>query len=262
MAKDYAKFVPPKSRSTKKNTWHAGHTFAFMFVLLGVLASSYVVYAVKAQTTGTNVERMSVVWSKITTFVQHKKLALKTIPVTVVANNAPPPVRFDFYNELPNMQMPVDDSQNVASAPPPPPLSPSKPMPVAVSEPQPVPQDTAPVIPVAIKNKPIDATASVEKPAINADDVGDLLAAEHPAEQIVERYVVQLGIFQSEEAANKLREAITSVGFEATVVKVAHGKQKFYHVQQGPYENVASAKLSQQRLGKRGIVSVIQKLSA
>jgi cell division protein FtsN len=45
------------------------------------------------------------------------------------------------------------------------------------------------------------------------------------------------------------------------IVKVTQGNHKLYHVQQGPYETAALAKSFQQRLEKRGIISVIQKAS-
>lgn len=292
MAKDYAKFVPPKSRKAKKGSLRVGSILVSFIVLFSAIVVGCFVYFDKTQTTGSHAERAAVAVSKVMALVQHKKVSAKPAVATVVANNEPPPVHFDFYNELPNMQMPVDDPRNVASVPPPP--AASKPAPAVSAQPVPavakaempetadvdvannaVPSATTATVdaeapPVVVKaNAPV-TNKQTAKSAFDADDVSDLLAAEHKTEannhqadvnHPAQSYVLQLGVFQSEAAANTLRDAIISVGFKAAVVKVAHGSHKLYHVQQGPYEDVAAAKQLQQRMEKRGIISSIQKAS-
>jgi cell division protein FtsN len=244
-------------------------------------------------------------FAKLVALVHHKKPTavdpkLAANKKAAVTDGQPQPVHFDFYDELPNMQMPAEDSQpsSVASAPAPtpkpalpesvaeapsasaepevanatPPTNPGQPAApiatVAEAKPaQPVPvsaaqsvavnatQPSATPAPRLATAKPVASTAAPR--IFNPEEVSDLLAAEHG----VSRYVIQLGVFQSEEAANRLREAIVSVGFDAVVVKVKEGNHKSYHVQQGPYATAELAKVSQQRLEKRGIISIIKKAS-
>ncbi len=286
MAKDYAKFVPPKSRLARKNKWRVGYVMVFILLLLGAMAAGCFVYIDKTATMGARAERVKTVMSKIVAWAQHKKIAVKPAAPVAVANNQPPPVHFDFYNELPNMQMPADEPKSVASAPPafvpkptPAESAPTNPAPAVVKAETP----TAPVVastvqatPIAPENMDTTVTPTVAKietvatpeqsakAAFDVDDVDHLLATEQKAVVVhqAQRYVVQLGVFQSEIAANTLRDAVTSVGFHAAVVPVKHGNRNLYHVQQGPYESVAAAKQLQQQLGKRGIISIIQKASA
>jgi cell division protein FtsN len=194
------------------------------------------------------------------------------------------PVRFDFYNALPNMQMPVENLQPPVPAAPPPasvavvsdtpatsaatppdatPETPSLPQteeaPPTTAAAEPTVPESAPVTTAAITTPdtaavtPVVATAAT--PVFNAKEITDLLAAE----QGLTRYVVQLGVFQTEVAANRLRDAIASVGFPVRVVKSKQGNHRIYSVQQGPYDTAALAKSTQQRLAKRGIISTIQK---
>ena len=293
MAKNYAKFVPPKSRSRKKQ-WRTEVVVAIFLVVTGVLAFGSFLYVERSQ--GAGGQHLAAVFSKLVALVHPKKITVpeKQTPAksVAVAKSGPEPVHFDFYNELPNMQMPAEDQQTVASSTPPPKVTPAAPTeappalpapvvaaaqpssavdePVAVATAAPV-ADAAMVaaakpaqVPVPQPAAPVKAAPPViakippPAPVFNPEEVSNLLAAEHG----LQRYVIQLGVFQSQAAARQLREAIMSVGFDVVVVAVKQGNHKVYHVQQGPYESAALAKLSQQRLEKRGIISVIQKASA
>jgi cell division protein FtsN len=285
MAKNYAKFVPPKSRSSRKKQWRTEVVVAVFLLCGGAIAFGSFLYVERAQEVMTSSDHSDSgpsVFAKFIALIHHKKAT--TVDPKLASNkkaaaassDQPPGVHFDFYNELPNMQMPADEQAGAMNTPSPAPRAASQEH--AAAEPAPASElvvvEAKPVAPVVASAAPLPLPAklmpAVPKPVVakaaapksparifNPDEVTDLLAAEHG----VQRYVIQLGVFQSEAAANRLREAIVSVGFEAAIVKVTQGNHKIYHVQQGPYESAALAKSSQQRLEKRGIISVIQKVS-
>jgi cell division protein FtsN len=285
MAKNYAKFVPPKSRSSRKKKWRTEVVVAVFLLCGGAMAFGSFLYFERVQGVVTSEQSGPSVFAKLVALIHHKKattvdskLAINKKAVTADSDH-PPGVHFDFYNELPNMQMPADEQAGAMNTPQAAPKAASQepatepasgepvvaqaaasvvatPVPVvANATPSPLPVKAIPSVP----KSPVAKVAAAKLPAriFNPEEVSDLLAAEHG----VQRYVIQLGVFQSEAAANRLREAITSVGFDVAIVKVTEGNRKLYHVQQGPYETAALAKSFQQRLEKRGIISVIQKAS-
>jgi cell division protein FtsN len=122
---------------------------------------------------------------------------------------------------------------------------------------------------LAALNQPVEITPApgveehaplTRQPVIfNTADLGALLAAENTAQ--TSQYVIQLGVFESEEAAHRMVAAINSVGFEGSVVKTQQGPQERFRVQQGPFASRELAKMTQQRMQKRGIISIIRKIA-
>jgi cell division protein FtsN len=251
MEKDYAKFIPPKKRSQSK-TKGSAYFFIFLFVmvLLGA-GGGYFLY----------VKQPAALFSKEVALLAHKKNLLNVKPVKKLtqANAAQAPeVQFDFYSELPNMQVTFSEPGAVAKS-----LTQLKaPSTVKIEE------INSPEIKTAsIKAEDIDelpelnaaapASRATNQPDIfNTDELKTLLDAESQSSAAA-HYVIQLGVFESEAAAARLLAAINAVGFEGNVVKSPSG----YRVQQGPYASKELAKLTQQRLQKRGIISIIRKLA-
>jgi cell division protein FtsN len=242
MAKDYAKFIPPKQRSQSKSK---GSAYFFIFLLAMVLLGTTGAYFLLAK-------QPTAIFSKGMALLTHKKDPQAVKPVVKIAQSVKPPeVQFDFYSELPNMQVTLSEPSLVAKG-----LTELK-DPVVVAK-------TESIKPETIKAEDIDElpelndsthalTVPKQPDIFNTDELKSLLDAEnHSASG---QYVIQLGVFESQAAAARLLEAINAVGFEGNVVKSPSG----YRVQQGPYASKELAKLSQQRLQKRGIISIIRK---
>jgi cell division septation protein DedD len=64
-----------------------------------------------------------------------------------------------------------------------------------------------------------------------------------------EQYVLQLGVFNNEAAAAQARVSLLLAGVEVDMVKNPEG----YCLQQGPYIDLAQAKLARQRLETKGM---------
>ncbi len=260
MAKDYAKFIPPKKRPQSKSKGSA-YFYIFLSVLVLLAASGgYLLYA-----------KQPAVFSKSLALLIHKKIPAVGKPaVKKVALAEPPAVQFDFYSELPNMQVTFSEPGVVTKG-----LTqikePVKTADLKVSE----------IKTAVVKAEDIDALPELNAPGatlnsapkqpdiFNTNELKSLLDAENqtPGNQTGNQslgnlsagaqYVIQLGVFESQAAAQRLLEAINAVGFEGNVVKSPSG----YRVQQGPYGSREIAKLTQQRMQKRGIIAIIRKIA-
>ena len=131
-------------------------------------------------------------------------------------------MHFDFYTELPNMQMAIGTLAEADKTP--------KILPAAVSP--------AAVAPVVAKNTAATTPAKLDK-----------------------QYMIQVGTYASSANAGQMRISLLLAGFDASVVKVKIGTKDQYRVQRGPYPKMASAKAAQQALIKQGIDSEIAELS-
>lgn len=138
-------------------------------------------------------------------------------------------VKFDFYTQLPAMQVNV------------PPVSAAKAPPVVSSD-----KLTAD-IDRSIKE------AHTTKSQIDRHD-GNPATSKQP-------YVIQLGIFKDRMAAKELRVSLLLAGVDADVVKITVQNQDNYRVQAGPYVSTKAAKLAQQKISRKGIESIILKLA-
>jgi cell division protein FtsN len=246
MAKDYAKFIPPKKRPQSKSK---GSAYFFIFlsvlVLLGA-GGGYFFYA-----------KQPALFSKGFALLTHKKIPPAVKPVVKpLAQASAPEVQFDFYSELPNMQVTFSEPGVVTKG-----LTQIKEPTAAKTADSKDPElKTAGIRAEDIDelpelNAPAPATSSAAKqPDIfNTNALKSLLDAE--SQTAGSQYVIQLGVFESLEAAQRLLAAINAVGFEGNVIKSPNG----YRVQQGPYGSKELAKLTQQRMQKRGIISIIRK---
>ena len=243
MPKDYAKFVPPKSRLNAPQRWPVTIVVVVvaLLVLLGGIGGLYLYTA--------HAPAQADFLAKLSALIHHQKIATK--PAAKLASAAaaqPRTVRFDFYEQLPNMQMPVE-APVIASAPAP------------TSIPAPVLAE-APKIPTMPAPAPV-----VQQAAFNPDQLTHLLEAEQPKLApapptpvvAANHFIIQMGDFDTDAGAKGLVAAIKSVGFDARVVKILRSGRTIYQVQQGPYENMALATQAQLRMQKRGLISSIVK---
>jgi cell division protein FtsN len=261
MAKDYAKFVPAKPRSSRQKRWRLEIAFAFFLLILTVAG---VVYYAKHNTTDLTAgnPKLEALIAKVSTFFQKEKKALEVKPtnstLASATDNPAPAVQFDFYNELPNMQvaMATEDSSVMALKTATSTTNEKSSLPavntVTKEKPLPVEQEQ---VSVAVNKPALSQAVSVVKP----QEISDMLTAEK--ENQTKQYYIFLGTFSNQQAASRMLAALNEVGFQAQIVKVKQGKQAVYRVQQGPYATIPLARLNQQRLQKRGIVSEIQKVT-
>ena len=71
------------------------------------------------------------------------------------------------------------------------------------------------------------------------------------------RYVLQLGSFNSEQAAQALQKKVRQKGFRAYVFTAFTGDQTFYRVQIGPYKNQDAAENEHDKLQDQKIPSIL-----
>jgi cell division protein FtsN len=127
-------------------------------------------------------------------------------------------VQFDFYTELPNMQVNLPETTELKSA-------------------------------------SVAAPASIKKPAgkmMQIDESIQTVLAKQSADIIpkkVVQFVLQLGEFHDPVSASQLRLSLLLAGIETEIIKTP---EKTYRVQQGPWTSERQAKLAEKVLSKKG----------
>ncbi|GEM_PF-3583970 len=264
MAKDYAKFVPSKSRKPKRKKRLAGILIAIFFLMFVCIASAYFFLVMKKNSDvahrGIAIHEFI---SKVILVALHKNDSLigaTAKKIAKAAENSPPPVHFDFYSELPNMQLTLTETPD---APGPKNKKPSTHYQVGVKSRLAAAENPeGDSISTLVSKVAISASEAVPTPVaapvIHPDELTGLID-----EEVIQKaqYILQLGFFETQQAAKTLQEALVSVGFNPIIVKNSTGKHELYKVQQGPFPTLQMATLTKSRLQKRGVTSVIQKVS-
>jgi len=150
----------------------------------------------------------------------------------VAVNDAnSPPIHFEFYTALPNMQ-------------------------VKVSE----PKDNVKEKIIITENKPVATKVLSEKNVITTSAIFDDTKLQHAIEQELNqpRYMIQLGIFKSASSADQYRVSLNKSGLTAEVVKAPLSGHKAFSVQLGPYINKAQAKLMLRQLQQKNINAILR----
>lgn len=218
MAKDYAKRVFTTSRKPKKKRQRV-ELFVIPIVLLALIAG-YWGYSHKNNFS--LAENFSL--AHIKNLLNHKKGPAPKTVQTAKATNASPvsedrDVHFDFYNELPKMQVTVPEE---ADATPPPP-------------------------------KPV---VKVHQPDTDLEDKISSAVKSAAAEDI---YVLQFGEFKNEIEASQTRVSLLLAGAEVKLAKVKTGKGMVYRVQSHRLATESEAKRLQKELEEKGIISEVKK---
>lgn len=281
MAKDYAKATFKATRARKQRRSRRG-VFALILLLLivvGLLVGWYV------HQVGTPLfdKKNIMVWVDDLKALlhRHNKLQVASREGTKVAPINPvesqPEVRFDFYTELPNMQvtLPVTETEVSKGTP-----AITK---TAVSEGQShwvaevagqkSPQVASDYVPA--QSLPSEANKEPQAqplpPEANKESQAQPLlleASKDPQAQSLlpkankePQYVVQVGAYKSYATASEIRVSILLAGFDAVVVKTMMNGQVVYRIQQGPYSSQARAKMAQKKLQAKGFEGIIQKVT-
>jgi cell division protein FtsN len=216
MAKDYARYtVKSKKRLTEKGWYHRLLLIIFLLCLVSAMLLGW--YAVKNKRLDFSKKNLIDWVTQMKTLLSHKKVMslpfTKTKPIKSAKQELE--VQFDFYTELPKMQVTLPETEKIAS-------------------------------------KPLIMEYSSTKDPRKKD-----LSNEHNEGQ----YVLQMGIFKSEPAARQMQISLLLTGFDAQIVKSMAANHAFYRIQQGPYPTIARAKIIQQQLQNKGIVSLVKKIN-
>jgi len=269
MAKDYAKFVPPKPRGRRKR-WSGPALLCFLLLFIGCLAGGAVFYAVKSPQALSQNKGAPLFITKLVSFLPHHQKQNIILAKKSPVDDQPPPVRFDFYSQLPSIQVSAAETQDHAPLPP---AAPVNKLPDSIGAPAApsVLADATPVVqvmsskPAPLKRQPVASPAVLNPDAVSGLLDAELTSPQQPQQQPVvmaesHAYFIQLGVFDTQPGAKRLAEALTDVGFSVAVTKVTQDGRKMYRVQQGPFTSIEMAKENQIRLRKRGIQGEITKV--
>ncbi len=255
MAKDYAKFVPAKSRKPKRKVRLLTLFIAIFFGIFICLAIGYFsLVAHKRLSFVAGNPKINSVIAKAVALLHYKKDGLNKEAKRLNDNqeNYTPQIHFDFYTELPNRELQVAEKVNNGKN-----TNGSVQYSVKLQSTLPLQTTTQESAQPQPKQEvqPVEATNEVQSSIFKPEDISTQMATE-----INQQYVINLGVFETEEAANRLLDVLSSVGFQSQVIKANQGKSIIFRVQQGPFSSRELAKATQLRLKKRGITGVIQVL--
>jgi cell division septation protein DedD len=226
MRKDYAKYTFSTKQPPKKPGQWQWYSVGALVVCVGLFVGWFYIHKQGATT--------KAVWSSWlhhNNTLNNKEKSIEK--VVAEAKSTPPLPHFEFYNELPDMQVTlpvIAESQPIVEAR----ANPSVEEVVATTaspEPKAVAQSVTPSspMPVATNTPPTKGN-----------------------------YLLQVGAFRNESAASQVRLSLLLAGFEANIIRTQAGNAVIYRLQQGPY-SITEAKAVQQKLMKKGISSVVKK---
>lgn len=146
----------------------------------------------------------------------------QTLAVNKIAPTDETPIHFEFYSSLPSMSHP-----EVAL--------PAKLSIAAVPQTQ-----NVKLVVYPLKNR-----------IVNPDELAAAISHTEAT------YILQLGIFQYANSAERYRQSLNKEAIDAVVVKINFAKNTHYRVQLGPFANKDQVNLLQKKLQKKGIHSVL-----
>lgn len=150
-----------------------------------------------------------------------------------------PSIQFKFYDALRKVELPASEA--------------------LPAQPAHAPQTTALVRPVVRPSSiPAVVTPRPQVPVVTAQSLAEEMAAElHQAQHVAVPYVVQVGVFQQVEAAQKLRHQLLALGYAVTVVTRTKQDKLLYCVRVGPYNSKIQATAMLKALQQQGLQGLI-----
>lgn len=273
MAKDYARRVFLTRQTPKKNRWRL--PFVIFLALIVVLGSSYWIYLSKcSKPVRVTEESVSVTesslsaaeksliaaeksfiateksfWSRMLASIKtHKKTHEDKHVQTAQKKNAKPnaetEVHFDFYNELPNMQVTIPETK-------PSPVVATK---TASTSPVPTTLNQKKVAEMHLKND----LNMLSKEAVPTPKILDP-EAPLPVGEKRSAFILQIGLFKQLHDAKESRVTLLLSGCEAQIVTIKTPEGFIYRLQRGPFINEAEAKKLQRYLQRKGIETILKK---
>ena len=117
MPRDYAKYKPQTQQQRVAQGWHK----RLLLIVVLICITSVLVYGVylyKQNGTGPLQQKMSVWITKVRAYINHKKTdTLPPANPSVQKAKQETEIRFNFYNELPNMQVTLPETEEAVPAP-------------------------------------------------------------------------------------------------------------------------------------------------
>lgn len=239
MAKDYAKATFNSTRARRKQrSKRILIVLILVLVSLGV-SSGWFVYQYKMALF--NKENMMGWMKDLKTLIHRQDQKTQVLAANqhikkdlVSTVNPDPPVRFDFYTELPAMQVNVPTRQDEVDA-----------------------NTTKTIKSADAEHKTSEPAHVLGTPA--ASHEGQAKPIDHSKPDV--QYIVQVGAYKKDSTASEMRVSILLAGFDAKVIKTTIGDHVIYRIQQGPYSSLDRAKVAQKKLQAKGFDGVVQKIN-
>ncbi len=237
MPKDYAKYNAKRRASKKKNRYL--ELFAILFLLLVIGIGSYWVYVHKLRDGLAQSSQFSHAWANLQSFLHRSKkpVELSAIEQAKAVAAAQAEVQFNFYDELPHMQVTatrVDDATVIARAP--------------------VTRSDTPVQP------PITDLASAPHvlPALSPVAAASAAAPASPVKKAQSSsYFLKIGNFKDKNEAGEMRISLLLMGIDVELDQLGDS----YYLRLGIFPNNVKAKEAQKRLQQKGIESTIEQIA-
>lgn len=216
------------------------------FFYLGTKPGGFLENVSMTETVSTWMQRVS---PTKTAVAKEKKSKLAT---TVAKSTSEAQIHFEFYNTLPNLQMKasVETEDTTSNLPMTSPNKSDIALIHAKTEPTKTLAVTQPIHP-EVKNEFAKKMA-----ALVVSDPEEL--AQELSRHIKQtKYIVQLGSFETAQAAQHFSNSLQEKGFAASVMPGTLSGKKVFRVQLGPF-NKDQAKMAQQKLQNRNIPGLIR----
>ncbi len=221
MARDYAK----RARQEQVKKGLNGNVLLFILIvcMAGIISIGIYVYQNVNESPQQKLDHLI---AQIKMYLHHEKTKTSILAKTHVVQQPKeaPEVRFNFYTELPNMQVKLPEVEQMSG---------DKQISAVRQE-------------VLAKTKAPPLVEELKKEKDNATGAG--------------QYILQLGLFKNETAAGQARISLLLTGCEAQVVQTTEGTQTLYRIQTGPYATLTQVKVAQKQLQRKGTLGLVKKL--
>ncbi len=226
-----------KNRGAKQVSRGKKTSYAWWFVLL-IIVIAIAAISAYCYRREKPLKVFSQVSSFVSTWIVEHRHSIKTKQLNnqaanktkTLANNTDTQLHFEFYDTLPNAQM---------------------------SAPLPLPDDAHTVSVASAYQNPQTQSARIKTPAlslVNADELANELS------QHIKKldYVVRVaGVFHSVEAASRVQANLARNGISARIAASTWAKKDIFRVELGPFPDKNAAKLTQRKLLKYKVESIV-----
>lgn len=235
MPRDYAKYKPKQAKQKRvEQGWQKRLILLMVFLcVLGVVIFAIYIYKNKAPDS-LHPQLNTWISQLQSRFSRQKTDVIAKLPVTQQAEQEPE-VRFNFYTELPKMQVTLNETEEAPSA-------------QAITRRAMLATNTS-------------AESSFQQAANQAQPANEQNKQNSGTENKTQ-YVVQLGLFKNETTAGQTRVSLLLAGCEADTVTVIDEATQttLYRLQKGPYATLSQAKTIVKQLQKKGVSGMVKQL--
>ncbi len=234
MPRDYAKYKPKQARQKPAAQGWQQRLLFILIVLCLLGAALFGLYTYKNKAPDALHPSLTTWLTELHSRFSHHKSEIAAKSSIPQQTPQEPEVRFNFYTELPQMQVTLPETEETP--------------------------------PAAITKHALVSTqpASEQEKIISANQSQPTHEPSKPNNSAENKtqYVVQLGLFKNETAAGQTRVSLLLAGCEADTVAITDEATQttLYRLQKGPYTTLSQAKTIMRQLQKKGIVGIIKQL--